>query len=98
MQFLTLYPYVRKLIKKKITENILPYLTQFKKGHKPKIALWRIVKTIIYRLKTGTQWRELPIKQFFGRISISWNTVYYYYNKWSKLESWKNLWTYYLCE
>ncbi|WP_076774351.1 transposase [Bernardetia litoralis] len=74
------------LSKKTITENILPYLPQFKKGRKPKVALWRIVKAIIYRLKTGSQWRELPIKQFFDRISISWNTVYYHYNKWSKLE------------
>lgn len=86
------------LSKKTITENILPYLTQFKKGRKPKVALWRIVKAIIYRLKTGTQWRELPIKQFFGKTSINWNTVYYHYNKWSKLESWKNLWTNYLSE
>ncbi|WP_338812825.1 IS5 family transposase [Bernardetia sp. Wsw4-3y2] len=84
------------LSKKFITENILPYLHQFTKGRRIKVALWRIIQAIVYRLKSGSQWRELPMKQFFGNLSISWNTVYYHYNKWSKLGSWKKLWIKYL--
>nr|WP_253271262.1 hypothetical protein [Saprospira grandis] len=34
-------------------------------ARKTKAPLWQIVKAIIYRLKTGFQWRELPIKSFF---------------------------------
>ena len=82
-----------KLTKKFITKNLLPHLSQTDLGRKPKVKLWRIVKAIVYKLKTGTQWRELPIKQFCFRCIISWNTVFYHFNKWSKDGSWKNLWT-----
>ncbi|WP_253271325.1 transposase [Saprospira grandis] len=36
-------------------------------ARKTKAPLWQIVKAIIYRLKTGCQWRELPIQSFFVR-------------------------------
>ena len=81
------------LSKKFITENLLPFLSQSKLGRKLKVPLWRIVKAIIYRLKTGCQWRELPIRAFCSGILITWNTVYYHFNKWSKDGSWKKLWT-----
>nr|WP_291726531.1 transposase [Bernardetia sp.] len=54
------------LSKKIITENILPYLEQFSKGRRIKVALWRIIKAIVYRLKSSCQWRELPMKQFYS--------------------------------
>lgn len=82
-----------KLTKKFITKNLLPHLSQTTLGRKPKVKLWRVVKAIIYKLKTGTQWRELPMKQFYYRRRISWNSVFYHFNKWSKDGSWKNLWT-----
>lgn len=81
------------LSKKFITTNLLPYLSQSELGRKLKVPLWRIVKGIIYRLKTGCQWRELPMKAFCGKVIISWNTVYHHFNKWSKDGSWKILWT-----
>jgi len=81
-----------KLSKKFITQNLLPYLSQSKLGRKPKVALWRIVKAIIYRLKSGCQWRELPVAIFCGRVSITWNTVYYHFRRWSKDGSWKRMW------
>ncbi len=46
---------------------------------------------IIYRLKTGCQWRQLPLKQFF-RERYSWQSVYYHFQKWSKDGSWENVW------
>ena len=55
--------------------------------------MWRIVRAIIKRLKTGLQWRELPIKSLFGRHQISWKTVYYYFSKWTKDGSWYRMWT-----
>jgi transposase len=82
-----------KLTKKFITENLLPYLKQTHLGRKTKTHLWRTIKAIIYRLKTGTQWRELPLAQFGSRILMTWQSVFYHFNKWSKDGSWKNLWT-----
>ncbi len=80
------------LSKKFITKNLLPHLSQTKLGRSPKVPLWRIVKAIIYRLKSGCQWREIPIKSFFSRILIKWNSIYYHFNKWSKDGSWKQMW------
>ena len=84
------------LSKKFITKNLLPYLSQTNLGRKTKIPLWKIVKGIIYRLKTGCQWRELPIPLFASRILIRWNSIYYHFNKWSKDGSWKKMWTHLL--
>jgi len=84
------------LSKKFITKNLLPFLSQTKLGRKPKVPLWRIVKAIIYRLKTGCQWREIPIGAFCSSILISWNSIYYHFRKWSKDDSWKTLWTKFL--
>lgn len=46
---------------------------------------------ILYRLKTGCQWRQLPMKQFF-RVSYRWQSVYYHFQKWSKDGSWEKVW------
>lgn len=78
--------------KKFITKNLLPHLSQTNRGRKPKVPLWRIIKAIIYRVKTGCQWRELPVPLFCGRILINWNSIYYHFRKWSKDGSWKRMW------
>jgi transposase len=44
-----------------------------------------IVSCILYRLKTGCQWRELPLKHFFSEEDLcTWENVYYHFNKWSR--------------
>jgi len=82
-----------KLTKKIITQNLLPHLSQTNLGRVTKIPLWRYIKGIIIKLKTGTQWRELCILQFSSRVLTSWQSVFYHFNKWSKDGSWKRLWT-----
>ena len=82
-----------KLTKKFITKHLLPHLSSTHLGRRMKVKKWRIIKAIIYRLKTGTQWREIPIACFASPILLSWQTVYYHFNKWSKDGSWKRLWT-----
>jgi transposase len=82
-----------KLSKKQINQKLVPHLSKGKRGPKCKVGLWRIVRAILYRLKTGIQWRELPMRQLFGRHLTSWNTVFYYFSKWSKDGSWYYLWT-----
>lgn len=82
-----------KLSKKEINQKLVPHLSKGKRGPKCKVGLWRIVRAILKRLKTGMQWRELPMRELFGRHTISWKTVYYYFSKWSKDGSWYRLWT-----
>lgn len=43
---------------------------------KRKHSLRSILNAIFYVVKTGCQWRMLPLD------FASWNTVYYYYRKW----------------
>jgi transposase len=54
----------------KVIENIL------NDSRKRKHDLKEIFNAIFYLLKTGCQWRMLPIH------FAPWNTVYYYYRQW----------------
>lgn len=81
-----------KISKKFISRYLLKYLPVSNLGRKLKVGLWRIIKAILYKLKTGCQWRELPMKEFCGKVLISCGTVFYHYNNWSKQGCWKNLW------
>lgn len=71
---------------------IVPYLPVNKRGFSTTVSLSAIVKCILYRLKTGCQWRDLPVKQFFGEHGIGWNSVFYHFNKWSKAGCWAKIW------
>ena len=50
-----------------------------------------MVEAILYRLKTGCQWRQLPLKQFF-RVKYRWQSVYYHFQKWCKDGSFEKVW------
>lgn len=50
-----------------------------------------MVEAILYRLKTGCQWRQLPLKQFF-RGKYRWQSVYYHFQKWCKDGSFEKVW------
>ncbi len=71
---------------------ILPHLSSGTRGPDPKVELLAVVETILYKLKTGCQWRQLPLKQFFAEHIPSWQDVYYHFNEWRKDGSWKQLW------
>lgn len=51
-----------------------------------------LVECILHRLKKGCQSQKLPTRLFFvsGTI-LDWNTVYYHFNKWSKVGCWKQI-------
>jgi transposase len=53
------------LDKSTIEKWITPYLTKGSRGFEPKADLSDIVLVILYRLKTGCQWRELLVELFF---------------------------------
>lgn len=72
---------------------VLPHLPIGQRGFETTVPLTEIVKCIFHRLKTGCQWRELPTRQFFSGTVPHWNSVFYYYNKWSKANCWQKIWT-----
>lgn len=45
----------------------------------------RLLNAILYVVKTGCQWRQLPHE--FG----PWQTVYGYFNRWSRLDVWRGV-------
>jgi transposase len=71
-------------------KEICPHLKFGNSMGNTKVKKYQVVEAILYRLKTGCQWRELPMKQFF-RTSYEWNSVYYHFQKWSKDGSWDQL-------
>lgn len=80
-----------KMLDKNIIKNeILPYLTV---GSGLELDLLEVVQAIFYRLKTGCQWRELPIKQFISRANTTWNAIYHHHRNWCKNGSWKRIWS-----
>lgn len=76
----------------KIEKWIIPHLSKGKRGNRTKVSLTKIVLLILKRLKTGCQWRELSIKEYFDEGEISWQSIYYYFSKWSKDGSFKRVW------
>ena len=56
-----------------------------------KVRIENVLKAILYRLKTGCQWRELPMRQFFS-CKYSWKSVFYHFQKWSKDGSFQRIW------
>jgi transposase len=80
------------LSKDTIEKEIIPHLSLGKRGKQLETAqVLCIVQLILYRLKTGCQWRELPIKAYFTE-PYSWKSVFYHFNKWSKDGSWRSVW------
>ena len=67
-----------------INKWIISFLSVGKRGFKSNFDLATIFLLILKRLKTEVQWRELPIEVYFEKGEISWQNVYYYFNKWSK--------------
>ena len=50
-----------------------------------KAGLRRTVEGILFKMRTGVPWRDLP--EHFGK----WNSVYKIFNHWSKKSLWKKL-------
>jgi len=82
--------------KDKIEQWIIPHLSVGSRGPQISVPLTEIVASIFYRLKTGCQWRELPIKQFFDGTVLTWNSVFQHFNKWSKAGCWQKVWVNFL--
>ena len=79
------------LDKDTIKFEIMPYLSTAKRGFTSKFDLVEIVNAIIYKLKSGCQWRLLPIGHLFSGELPSWNTVFHHYRKWAVKEEWQRI-------
>jgi transposase len=97
LRFNKLYHSFKKIhVKQKYNKKeICPHLKFGNSQHNAKVKCYQVVEAILYRLKTGCQWRLLPIKQFF-RAKYNWQSVYYHFQKWSKDGSWENIWRFLL--
>lgn len=80
------------LSKDMIERWIVPHLSVGARGPEPGVPLTDIVRAILHRLKTGTQWRFLPVGAFFESGSITWSGVYYHHREWIKDGSWRTAW------
>ena len=70
----------------------MPYLPSAKRGYTSRVPLWLIVNAILYKLKTGTQWRYMPMKDLFVDKDYTWQGVYHHFQKWSKDGTWECVW------
>ena len=71
----------------------MPHLSEGSRGSEVGVELWRIVSVILYRLKTGCQWRMLPLTLFFeADKQLKWQGVYYHYREWVRDGSFKRVW------
>lgn len=81
------------LSKNTIEQYILPNLSIGLRGTECETDfLLEVVSAILYRLKTGCQWRQLPVKQVFTKKVLTWQGVYYHFNEWVKDGSWTKVW------
>ncbi|PIF05769.1 MAG: hypothetical protein CSA36_05065 [Draconibacterium sp.] len=78
--------HISMLSKSIIKKEICPYLSFGKLKNNTKAKDYQVVTAILYRLKTGCQWRQLPMKQFF-RCKYNWQSVYFHFQKWCKAGS-----------
>ena len=76
-----------------INRWIVPHLSVGKRGPKLQVKASEIVSAILYKLKTGCQWRELPTKECFGDRRISWQGVYHHFRRWATDGSLRKAWT-----
>lgn len=72
--------------------EIVPFIPKTKRGFPPTVPVGEIVNAILYKLKTGVQWNQLPVRALFSEVSLGWQSVYHHYRKWCLSGAWKDCW------
>ena len=75
-----------------IKSEILPCLSTAKRGYETKSCLIEIINAILYKLKTGCQWKYLPVEALFTGTVLGHGVVFHRFNKWRKAGEWKEMW------
>lgn len=87
------HPFMYTVLAKDTIElEIVQYIPKAHRGFPPTVPLSELINAILYKLKTGIQWNQLPVKALFEDKVICWQTVYYHYRKWSLCGFWKACW------
>ena len=77
----------KKVSRKNLNKFIDPHLSKRFKGPKSKISRFKTFNYILSVLHTGIQWKQLRTY----KNEIHWSNVYKWHNRWSKDESYENL-------
>lgn len=84
------------LTKVELENCILPFIPRNKRGFSSRFNSSDVFKCIVHKLKTGCQWSLLFVDIECCKPPFSWQTVYYYYRKWCKLNVFKTMFETYL--
>jgi hypothetical protein len=76
--------FLTNIEKSLITSTILAHIPQNKRGFPSEFSMPDIITCIIHKLKTGCQWSCLFLDLEAFEPPFSWQSVYYFYNKWLK--------------
>ena len=68
----------------------MPCLSVARRGYASQFNLVEVVNAILYKLKTGCQWRLLPVRHLFSGDPPSFITVFKHYRKWCKEGDWES--------
>jgi len=79
----------KKKIPYQLTEDqlnmyVLEHLQLGKRGYAIKIPILAIINAILFKIRVGCPWYMLEGMLFNGHI-VKYETVYYHFNRWSKL-------------
>jgi len=80
-----------KISKEQIENIILPLLPKNKRGFKSRFNPVAIIQSIIHKLKTGGQWRNLFADIEGVKYEFSYQTVFHFYRKWCESGVWEKL-------
>lgn len=82
------------LDKSTIERWIMPLLDDMNWGVRQRRspAMIDVLYTIFYRLKTGCQWRHLPMQECSPEHQICWQTAYYHFRRLVEHDVWQSLW------
>ncbi len=75
-----------------INKWIVPQLSLGKRGPRLQVAASKVIGAILYKLKTGCQWRLLPVKELLGASGLGWQGVYYHFHRWAQDGSLRRMW------
>lgn len=75
-----------------IDKWIVPHLSVGKRGPRVHVPVSKLVGAILYKLKTGCQWRLLPVKELLGESGPGWQGVYYHFHRWAQDGSLRRVW------
>jgi transposase len=85
-----------KLTKNELKNCILPFLPKNKRGFSSRFNMADIFVCIVHKLKTGCQWSCLFVDIESAKPPFSWQTVYYFFKKWTAQNVFKEMFDTYL--